>query len=287
MENKICILCSGNRLTELPRYKRANLVKCNECGFVFSKYIPTLNELTSYYTNYPRGGDLSPITIKRYNELLDIFESFRQSNKLLDYGCSNGQFLEIAAKRGWEIFGLEFAGECFDNCAKKGIKIYLLDNLPEHLFLNEFDIVTSFEVIEHINNPNDKLNIINKILRKEGLFYFTTPNFNSLSRKILKEKWNVIGFPEHLSYYTPQTIHQLLAKNGFRKKNLFTSGISLSRFKQSLNPSGNPPGFNSDETLREKTETKFIYSIAKKLINYLLNLFKAGDSIKGFYIKNS
>lgn len=286
MELKECPICKNTKIHLLPIYERAHLAQCNSCGFVFSILIPEQKELVAHYTHYPRGGDLSPITIKRYNELLDKFESFRKTNKLLDYGCSNGQFLEIAAKRGWEIYGLEFAGECFDNCARKGIKVFLLDNLPQELFREEFDIITSFEVIEHINNPCDKIQLIRKMLRKNGLFYFTTPNFNSLSRRFLKGKWNVIGYPEHLSYYTPKTIHQLLYNNEFRKHSLITSGISLERFNKSMKQNDEVPnGINTDELLRQKTESKLIYAIAKKVINFLLNILSAGDSIKGFYIK--
>ena len=82
----------------------------------------------------------------------------------------------------------------------------------------KFDIITSFEVVEHINNPKEEINNYNQILRKGGLFYCTTPNFNSLSRRILKAKWNTICYPEHLSYYTIKTLTKLLKDTNFHLK---------------------------------------------------------------------
>lgn len=286
MEHAICIVCSNKQLNPLKNYKRAFLVKCSACGMVFSKKIPSGDDLTKIYTNYPRFTSLPPLTVKRYHELLDKMESFRQTNNLLDLGCSNGLFLECAKQRGWNVFGTEYAQESIDYCANKDIKVFKSDQLPNEFFKLSFDVVTSFEVIEHINNPNEDLALVNKVIRKGGAFYFTTPNFNSLSRFILKEKWNVIDYPEHLSYYTSSTIDYLLKLNGYKKNYLITTGISFTRFNQSMNAeavSENTPV--NDEALRNKIENNPFLSFLKNTANYFLNLLKAGDSLKGFYVK--
>lgn len=286
MEHNNCILCKDKQLTTLPAYDRSFLVKCKNCGFVFSKKIPGNNELSAIYTNYPRFTTLSPITVKRYNELLDKFESFKQTGNILDLGCSNGLFLEVAKNRGWNVYGTEYAQESIDYCAKNNIKVFKSDQLPAEFYELKFDVVTSFEVIEHINNPNEDMELVNKVIRKGGAFYFTTPNFNALSRFILKEKWNVIDYPEHLSYYTPSTINYLLTKHGYKKQWVVTTGISFTRFNQSLGKttvSESTPV--NDEALRDKIEHNPILSLAKSTINFFLNLFKIGDSLKGLYIK--
>lgn len=265
-------------------YERAFLTKCSNCGFVFSKKIPSLNELINHYTNYPRAVTLSPVTIKRYNELLDVFEVYKSGKNILDIGCSNGLFLECALKRGWNVYGIEFAEDCIESCAKKGIKVFKSDNLPQEFFKLQFDVITSFEVIEHINNPNEDMELIKKALRNGGAFYFTTPNFNSLSRYYLKDKWNVIEYPEHLSYYSAKTAHKLLSSHGFKRKFLITTGISISRFNQSLNKPNTTKPLTSDEELRDKIEGSLLLGLSKKTINFVLNLFKIGDSLKGLYI---
>lgn len=287
MENQNCILCSGKRLRPLPRYQRAHLVKCNDCGFVFCEKIPSVNELSAYYGNYPRFSELSPITVKRYNEILDKFEPFKQTNNLLDMGCSNGLFLECAKKRGWNVYGTEFADDCIANGAKNNIKIFKSDALTPEFFNLKFDIITSFEVIEHINTPNPEIELIKKVLRKGGAYYVTTPNFNALSRFVLKEKWNVIEYPEHLSYYTPRTLTKLMQKHGFTTRFVVTTGISLARYNQSTGQTTtNCSEPITDEQLRDKIEHNALLLFTKKTINFFLNFFKIGDAMKGLYVNS-
>ncbi len=87
----------------------------------------------------------------------------------------------------------------------------------ENYDLESFDVITSFEVIEHINNPSEELNTFNRLLRKKGLVYVTTPNFNSLLRYRFKAAYDVICYPEHLSYYTKSTIKNYFKNQDFKE----------------------------------------------------------------------
>lgn len=288
MELNNCILCKSAELKRLPAYNNAFLVKCSHCGLVFCKKDPTPQELTDHYTNYPRYHSLSPITEKRYNELLDKFEPYRKNNNLIDLGCSHGLFLEVAKKRGWNVYGTEYAQESIDYCAKNNITVFKSDKLPAELFKMEFDVVTSFEVIEHINTPLADMELVKKILRKGGAFYVTTPNFNAISRLVLKQKWNVIEYPEHITYYTPKTLNKLLTNFGFKKQFLVTTGVSLSRFNQSrgivdVNRTLND---NVDENLRKNIEKNLLLLWAKNITNFFLNGFKIGDAMKALYVNS-
>jgi 2-polyprenyl-3-methyl-5-hydroxy-6-metoxy-1,4-benzoquinol methylase len=62
-----------------------------------------------------------------------------------------------------------------------------------------FDVITSIEMTEHINTPVEDVSRMATILRRHGLLYITIPNFNSLSRRLLKSRWNIIEYPEHHS----------------------------------------------------------------------------------------
>jgi 2-polyprenyl-3-methyl-5-hydroxy-6-metoxy-1,4-benzoquinol methylase len=288
MELDKCILCNSADLKILPSYSRAFLVKCRNCSLVFCKKDPSPQELTAHYTNYPRYHTLSAITEKRYNELLDKFEPFRKNNNLIDLGCSNGLFLECAKKRGWNVYGTEYAQESIDHCAQNNITVFKSDKLPAEFFEMKFDVVTSFEVIEHINTPIAEMDLVKKILRKGGAFYVTTPNFNAISRLLLKEKWNVIEYPEHLTYYTSKTLNRLLKEHGFKKQYLVTTGISLSRFNQSrgVEDVNRTLNDNADENLRKNIEKNLFLLWAKNLTNFFLNGFKIGDAMKALYINS-
>jgi SAM-dependent methyltransferase len=258
-----------------------------DCSLVFTAKIPTVDELNNHYGNYPRYVQLSPITEKRYNEILESFEKYRTTNNLIDLGCSNGLFLECAAKKGWNVFGTEYDPKCIEVGKEKGITIFKSDKLPDELFQMKFDVVTSFEVIEHINNPNEEMEFINRLLRSGGVAYITTPNFNSISRFYLRNNWNVIEYPEHLTYYTARTLNGLLVKHGYEKISMLTTGIAISRMRKSLGKV-EPISLeekSSDEKLRERIERGGPLNWLKKSVNFILNLTKSGDAMKALYRK--
>ena len=283
-----CLLCDSSALIELPKFSGDYLVQCSKCSFVFCKRIPTEEELVNYYKDYPSDHLLSPITVKRYHELLDTFEHYKKTNKILDIGCGDGYFLREAKNRGWQVYGTEFSDHAYEIGKKKGITMHKGILNPENYSFRDFDVITSFEVIEHINNPKEEVENINKLLRTGGLFYFTTPNFNSISRLISKLPWNVILYPEHLSYYTAGSMNRFLTKKGFEKIKIETTGISFSRLQATNNPKKQHSAQKkklTDEEIRQKTETKFVFKLIKSCANFTLNLFKMGDSLKGYYQK--
>jgi 2-polyprenyl-3-methyl-5-hydroxy-6-metoxy-1,4-benzoquinol methylase len=290
-----CICCGSNQLNPLKSFENASLVKCASCSMVFSSRNPTIVELENHYQGYGRNDYLSPITIKRYNEILDQFEKVRKTNRLLDVGCGIGYFLEVAKKRGWEVYGTEFTDEAIRICQTKGIQMHQGVLNPQNYSLESFDVITSFEVIEHINTPNAEMKNITSLLRKGGCFYVTTPNFNSLLRYYLGPNYNVIGWPEHLSYYTPKTLTSLMLKHGFRKRWVKSTGVSITRFLtsrtpvKSLSPEEGTEFISAnteDEKLRNNFESNAILSFAKKTLNSFLTISGKGDALKGLFQKH-
>ena len=283
-----CLISGSNDLRPLRGYEKHYLVKSHPVGFVFCSRIPTPNELITHYEKYPRYVYISPITIQRFHELLDSFEKYRKTGRIIDIGCGVGGFLIEAQKRGWEVHGTEYTDKAIEICEANNIKMKQGALKPDWYAPDSFDIVTSFEVIEHINNPIEEVQNIRKILRPGGLFYFTTPNFNAIERLYLKADYNVIEYPEHLSYYTKSTIHYLLSRNGFKKKKLVTTGISITRLK-----AGTKKNFaetyanseNTDEKVREMFERNRFTGFMKSSINWVLNLFGVGSAMKGWYEK--
>jgi 2-polyprenyl-3-methyl-5-hydroxy-6-metoxy-1,4-benzoquinol methylase len=280
-----CLICTSYNLQPLKEYASAHLCKCGSCGFVFSQAIPTLEELEEHYKGYGRNDYLSPITIKRYHELLDKMEPYRKTGRLLDVGCGIGYFLDVAKERGWEVYGTEYTDEAVDICVSKGITMHKGQLDPKNYPAGYFDVITSFEVIEHINNPLLELAHFRTVLRKGGLVYVTTPNFNSLLRYRLKSAYNIICYPEHLSYYTPKTLRNVFKISGFRTIKIETTGISLTRLKTSSGKSDQSfiSSTSDDEKIRNQLEGKWYLQVAKRAINGMLTFIGKGDSLKGWF----
>jgi 2-polyprenyl-3-methyl-5-hydroxy-6-metoxy-1,4-benzoquinol methylase len=287
LQHTKCLITQSEDLYPLKGYEKNYLVKSKSSSFVFCSKIPTEEEIYNHYNNYPIGyGADSAITNIRINEVLDGFEKFRKTNKMLDVGCGPGLFLIEAKKRGWEVYGTEFTDNQLTYLKDKGINT-LKGKLSDDSFENElFDVIISSEVIEHINNPVEEIQQFHRLLRKGGVVYITTPNFNALERYLLKGDYEIIEYPEHLCYYTPKTINLLLTQNGFEKLKITTTGISLARIKKSLKRKNNESTENvaSDEALREQLETGYKRHL-KSFINGLLNFFGIGNSLKVWYVK--
>jgi 2-polyprenyl-3-methyl-5-hydroxy-6-metoxy-1,4-benzoquinol methylase len=295
MENifEKCLLCNHTELKILNRFSSSGLVQCQNCEFIFSRWIPSEKKIIDFYNQYPEYENRNDITSQRYRSLLGTFENFRLTNNLIDVGCGDGKFLDLAKEKKWNVYGTEYIDRFIERCTEAGIKMHRGKYSPLNYTENIFDVLIWIEVIEHINNPVQEILNFKKNLRPGGIVYLTTPNFNSLSRRLLNEKWNVIFYPEHLCYYTPTTLRKLFEQNGFRLIELKTTGISPGRIlsswknRKSDRSKTDPTSSirSTDQSLRETIEGNAILRFIKGGINYFLSLTNSGDSIKAIFQK--
>jgi 2-polyprenyl-3-methyl-5-hydroxy-6-metoxy-1,4-benzoquinol methylase len=277
-----CPVCASRDLRALAGYERAHLARCRSCGMTFSNRLPTESELTAHYADYGHAWNDSPITRARYQELLESFEPYRQTSRLLDVGCGAGFFLEEARDRGWQVHGNEFSAHAIEVNRAKGLDVIHGPITLDTFEPGRFDVITAFEVFEHVADPTDQGLLLARILRPGGLLYCTTPNFNALSRRILKARWNVIDYPEHLCYYTPATIRSWLGGAGFAPESVTSTGIDISRLREGLSaPAGEAaPHESTDEELRTTIEGSSMLRLGKTAANRTLSAFGAGDTLK-------
>jgi len=283
----VCPLCGSVNLRSVKKYSNHHLVKCMKCSFAFSRKIPSDSELADVYnTFFLIQQSVSPIPIKRYNELLDYFEQFRKTNNIIDVGCGDGYFLDEAKKRSWNVYGTEYIASKVKFCRQKGINMMqgILDS--RNYAPGFFDVLISIEVIEHINNAKEEIKNFHHLLHHGGIVYLTTPHYNSLSRRVFYGKWNIIDYPSHLSYYTKRTLRRLFENSGFSLLNFSTTGLSVSQAKLSLGKSTAPKAVSvSDNDVREAIEGSRVLRWSKKLANFALTAFNLGDTIKAVFVK--
>jgi 2-polyprenyl-3-methyl-5-hydroxy-6-metoxy-1,4-benzoquinol methylase len=282
-----CPLCNSGDLVAVKEYSMHHLVKCRNCSFVFSRKIPSDAELAYVYnTFFLIQQSVSPITVKRYHEMLDYFEPYRKTNNIIDVGCGDGYFLDEAKKRGWNVYGTEYMDSKVAFCRQKGISMAQGILNPNNYTPDFFDVIASIEVIEHINNANEEIKNFNRILRHGGIVYLTTPHYNSLSRYVFHGKWNVISYPSHLSFYTKKPLKKLFESSGFALVRFATTGISVSQAKLSLGKNiSQKSGSLSDVNMREAIEGSRFLQWGKKMANLILTTFNLGDTIKAVFVK--
>lgn len=292
-----CIACNSKRITSHNEFQSKMLVICQECGLIFDKRIPTNKELFDHYAiySYTQRKPVSPATQASFNDLLDRFEPFRKKNKILDIGCGQGDFLLAAKDRGWDVYGNEYSSSAVKLCTDKDICMQQGDFDVSFFGEEQFDIVTSFEVLEHTNKPHELINSVTTSLRIGGLFYLTTPNFNSSLKYIEGDGFSIICYPEHISFYTKKSIQVLLDQYPLKKIKIITTGINIYKFKnyikeligntKSTVPISSLEARQADVSIRNHASRGFGKFI-KNSVNLVLNLFSIGDTLKIFYIKS-
>jgi SAM-dependent methyltransferase len=137
--------------------------------------------------------------------------------RLLDFGCGAGYFVERAAERGWEACGLE-AGEWAREAARaRGVSCVHVGSLAEGIFPpGHFDVACANQVFEHLPAPREELLLIRESLRPNGLFYANVPNYACLSIVLGRDDFELNTPPQHLNYFTPHSLRNLVTSCGFQ-----------------------------------------------------------------------
>ncbi|MCO5258662.1 MAG: class I SAM-dependent methyltransferase [Crocinitomicaceae bacterium] len=280
-----CIVCGHNELMPLDRYKKAHLCMCLNCNLVFSTLKPNKEEIEHLQKQVKSKDPITKDSIKRYNHILDRFESYRKNNRLLDLDCNHGEFLMMAKERGWYVYGTSDTEESFETCANKGLNMHFGSLKLENFEDNYFDIVCARNILEHITDPNEEVKKIKRIIRKKGLLYATTPNFNSYLRYRLKENYSLISYPLRLVYYSRKPFKKLFKQNGFRVLEtedpwVSISSIFVTRAKTQV-PLTEKSEFNDeDKSLLGRRYRKFV----KRTLGPVLSFLGLGDYLKGWFV---
>lgn len=138
--------------------------------------------------------------------------------RVLDIGAGPGFFVEEAIKGGWDAEGLEAAQWAVDEYAKRTktnrIRHGTTDALSDYP-ASTYDVITAFDVIEHLVDPFTFLSDCARLLRPEGMLVITTPRFDSLAARMLGARWHCM-IPAHLHYFSRPSMHAALHGAGFQ-----------------------------------------------------------------------
>jgi 2-polyprenyl-3-methyl-5-hydroxy-6-metoxy-1,4-benzoquinol methylase len=195
------------------------MVQCKKCGF---KYINPRIKQEFIIKGYSEGTDENFVSQansreKTFNKSLKYIEKFTkgEKGKIYDIGTAGGSFLQAAKKRGWNVYGSE-PNKWLVNWCKENydIKIHQGDIFSHKFESANFDVVTLWDVLEHVPDPTKNLKEINRILKQNGILIVNYPDIDSWVSKILKKKWMFL-LSVHLFYFNKKTIKKILKKTEF------------------------------------------------------------------------
>jgi 2-polyprenyl-3-methyl-5-hydroxy-6-metoxy-1,4-benzoquinol methylase len=130
---------------------------------------------------------------------------------LLDVGCGKGWFLEAARERGWQVQGVELCPEVAKRTMERvGTQVHIGSIFDVELPPETFDLVTMFDVIEHLEEPIEALRICYRILKPGGALALSTPNLRGLGCRLLGAKAFAVWPDEHIIYFGPASMKRAL-----------------------------------------------------------------------------
>ena len=280
--------------------KKFKVIK-NDYGFYQINPTPSEEEITKFYAEEFYTGEYknfndSSLEVQlndeeffqgRWNDIyenfIEIDKKFQNKAEILDVGCGWGLALQFFKKKGYDCYGFDPAKEAVEYGCKKGLTIKHAGLKSLDVFDGKkFDIISLFNVLEHMSDPVEVIKQIKTIIKKDGILVIDVPNeFNEFQvsgrdTHNLNDWW--IAPPNHLNYFSRDSLVNLLEKFDFEVK-ICESSFPLEMFllfgdnyvkDGQLGSSCHKKRVAFEQNLRRQGKTKFLKKFYRTLAN--LNL---------------
>ncbi len=234
VEVETCQLCRSTRHELMFAEPPFAVRRCAECGLVFvtprlreddlrtevygEHYWQSARPREQGYADYARDEQLYLKTFRRRHAL--VARHCPRPGRVLDVGCAAGYFLRVMRERGWDVCGIEpsvsIAASAARHLGGERIWVGTLDDVPPaRAAPGVFDLVTMWDVVEHVPDPQRLLRRARAMLKPDGALIVETQNVDSAFAGLLGRRWHHYKHREHLYHFNPATVRVLLAQAGF------------------------------------------------------------------------
>lgn len=236
-----CLVCSGQDVavylsdsdegldaskmgSSRTRLSPGFILRCRSCGFAFRQSRFSEQQLADLYREMdPRGyqAELRGRVRTASRHLRIVTRNLRRDGvpgELLDIGCASGVFLAKALDAGWQVSGIEPSESLFREAAERiGSRGIVLPVILEKADFGGrlFDVITLWDVLEHVVDPMNFLARCRQILKPDGFLFLNVPDLDSLEARLLGRRWPLL-LPEHLNYFNRSSLRLCARKCGFQ-----------------------------------------------------------------------
>ncbi|MBU3666401.1 MAG: class I SAM-dependent methyltransferase [Chthoniobacterales bacterium] len=204
---------------DFPRSPLLPIQRCLCCGIAYTgSHSAEVKDEDLYFDGY-----YGEATSERLSNraAIGLFQKERQSlcltvgmpSKVLDVGCGDGTFLRCLPS-GVERFGYEPSVAGRSALAKIGVR-QLDPNATGGEHEASFDLITLWQVFEHVDAPDDLLQKLRRLMSPDGSVFISVPNFGSLQARIFRGRWFHLDPARHLFHYERNTLAEVCGRNGF------------------------------------------------------------------------
>lgn len=217
----VCTVCGNKDHTKFHvKYQKEKfaVVTCDVCNLHF---IPPYYRKQIEYTQY-KNADVTAavragnnwIKVQRHKLRFKFIQKFVKSGKLFDLGAGWGHFMLAGKELGYDVYGVEISEQPYLYCVNDlklpvdHIDFFEMDESKQ------FDIITMWDVLEHIDKADEFLAKCNKLTKPGGYLVLQVPQIDSYFAKRHKDNWKMMGL-DHVNYFGHDTITKILARNGY------------------------------------------------------------------------
>jgi SAM-dependent methyltransferase len=210
------------------------LLRCRECGQLVSQigvdsYVRSMTRFDAAEFNRPSACETArrrEVAQRRLARVVRLLGKPAAQCRLVDIGCSRGDFVAFAQAFGFAAEGVEPAAQIAADARAAGrdVKTGLLEeqSYPDAVF----DCVTLFEVIEHLPAPLGLLRECRRILKPGGVLLLSTGNGASWTARTLKGRWDYFRIDQdagHVSFFNPRSLALAAERAGFAVASVTTA----------------------------------------------------------------
>ncbi len=246
-----CAVCGGGPSRKKLRKDEVEIWECPVCGLAYWRPPSDFRLEATYDAAY----FADPTADHGYDDYAALETSLRRTfarrlarlprpqpdARLLDVGAAYGFAVTEAERAGWLAFGLEVSPAAASRAAEvTGRKLAVASLLAAPFPSATFDVVTMWDVLEHLADPHAAIREAARMLSPGGRLVLTTGDVGSLLARVSRSRWHLYTIPEHLFFYTRRSLELLLDANGLRVESIradgsvYTLGYLVERVRKTL-----------------------------------------------------
>jgi 2-polyprenyl-3-methyl-5-hydroxy-6-metoxy-1,4-benzoquinol methylase len=226
-----CPLCGGERYRTAVQEPPYSVRRCLDCGMAWVTPRRSEAGLVDMYSDDSYWRSASPKALGYHDYRADeplYLDTFRRrlafvlrhgprSGRALDVGCAAGFCLQALRERGFEPYGVEVSPTIASHATERlGFDTVHVGTLESAPFSDGFfDLITMWDVVEHVPDPRALLERAHALLRPGGLLVLETQDIDSAFARLLGRRWHHFKHPEHIYHFTAPTARALLDSAGF------------------------------------------------------------------------
>lgn len=222
-----CTLC-GTDTIFTTRAGSYTAYSCGGCGHLTFDVGRLPSSVDIYSHAEYAGFRPDPVFVESARLVLDRLEApTAMSPRLLDVGCGNGAGLEAAEGAGFTAHGIDTSAAAVQLCRERGLSAELR-GVEDSELGDSWDVVTMWDVLEHIPEPFAFVSAIRKRLAPGGLLTIKVPSVSAQGARLairFVPRFSVMALqvPAHLNYFSRQSLCLLLESAGFAVERVETA----------------------------------------------------------------